>query len=305
MRVLSLILLLCALFAPITTRAAGSTIVRLDTNLGSMTFQLYDDAKPVTVANFLRYIRDGRYANSFAHRLVQSFVLQGGGFTLNNGSFAAISTYDPIVNEAGPFPAYSNVLGTLAMAKISGDPNSATSEWFLNLADNSSNLDSQNGGFTVFGTLTSGSDVLQKFNAFQNYNNTDGSDLVVNLTGSLGSGFDAVPVALISGGQIAYSDFIYTTWTILSTPAPTVSITGRKSVVTHHPSQAIEGMTAGLLDSISYRVGTKGGWKKASLTGTKWKITARPLIHGRNLLTIIARGPGGSSAPTKISIVRK
>jgi cyclophilin family peptidyl-prolyl cis-trans isomerase len=292
--------------ASFSARAADS-IVRLDTPVGTMTFELYDDAKPITVANFVRYIRDGKYTGSFAHRLVQNFVLQGGGYYVDSSSNVnSVVAYGTIMNEAGPFPAYSNVQGTLAMAKLSGDANSASSQWFLNLGDNSSNLDAQNGGFTVFGKILTGADVLQTILAFTSYTGTDGTDMIADLSnGNPSSPFTDVPVTKVTNHSVATSDLFYTTWSIVSLAAPVVSVTGPKNVVTKHPSQPITGATGGLWDSVSYRIGTKGAWKQASLTGTKWKITARPLIHGRNLVTIIAHGPGGSSAPAKISILRK
>jgi hypothetical protein len=79
--------------------------VQLDTSIGSMTIELYGADKPVTVTNFLRYIRDRLYTNSFAHRLPAGFVLQGGAFTLDgSGNISNIPTYPAIGTEAGPFP---------------------------------------------------------------------------------------------------------------------------------------------------------------------------------------------------------
>ncbi|OPZ26062.1 MAG: Peptidyl-prolyl cis-trans isomerase A precursor [Lentisphaerae bacterium ADurb.BinA184] len=112
--------------------------------------ELYPHAAPLTVANFLRYIRDGAYEGAFFQRSVPGFVIQAGGFRLS-AEYAVedVLTYPAVPNE----PGLSNTRGTLAMAKQEGDPNSATSQWFVNLADNSANLDAQNGGFTVFGAV--------------------------------------------------------------------------------------------------------------------------------------------------------
>ncbi|HEY8902939.1 MAG TPA: peptidylprolyl isomerase [Chthoniobacterales bacterium] len=292
--------------ASFSARATDS-IVQLTTPVGSMTFELYDSAKPITVANFLRYIRDGKYTGSFAHRLIQNFVLQGGGYYIDStNTVQSVVSYGTIMNEAGPFPAYSNVQGTLSMAKLGGDANSASSQWFLNLADNSSNLDAQNGGFTVFAKLLTGSDVLQKILAFTSYTGTDGPDMIADLSnGNPNSPFTDVPLMKVLNSGYVLSDLFYTTWTIISTPAPTLAVTGKTSLVTRHPVQAITGTAAGLLDTITYRVGTRGAWKQAAISGTHWSITARPLSHGRNLLTVIGHGPGGNSTPTKISIKRK
>jgi cyclophilin family peptidyl-prolyl cis-trans isomerase len=108
-----------------------------------------------TVANFLSYVNDGSYDNSMIHRSVSDFVIQGGGFTAPSvaadqpGSDpVAIATKGTITNE----PGNSNLRGTLAMAKLGGQPNSATSQWFVNQSDNTF-LDTDNGGYAVFGEV--------------------------------------------------------------------------------------------------------------------------------------------------------
>ena len=108
---------------------------------------------PGTVQNFRNYVNRGDYDNSIIHRSVPGFIVQGGGFVVENLQTTDVADDPPIQNE---FSAdRSNLRGTIAMAKIGGDPNSATNQWFFNLDDNSANLDNQNGGFTVFGeTLT-------------------------------------------------------------------------------------------------------------------------------------------------------
>ncbi len=139
------------LIAPI---AAQATVVRLQTTLGNIDIDLYDTATPVTVANFLAYVNSARFNESFIHRSVPGFVIQGGGFTWNNTTSTVVEVPKnaAIVNEFSPLR--SNLRGTIAMAKVGGDPNSATSEWFINLANNAANLDTQNGGFTVFGRIS-------------------------------------------------------------------------------------------------------------------------------------------------------
>jgi cyclophilin family peptidyl-prolyl cis-trans isomerase len=117
----------------------------VDTPLGQFVMRMFPEDAPVTVENFWEYVEAGRYNNTLVHRLDPHFVLQTGGFTATLPT-SLIPTFPPIVNEFGR----SNTRGTVAMAKLGGDPDSATSQWFVNLADNSSNLDNQNGGFTVF-----------------------------------------------------------------------------------------------------------------------------------------------------------
>lgn len=142
-----------------------TSCVRLTTDLGDIDLALYDGEKPITVANFKKYIDNDRYfitdpttketAPSFVHRSVSDFVIQGGGFlaTVNPDDPAhvqvtQVATYPPIMNE----PGISNTRGTIAMAKLPDEPDSATSQWFINLADNLF-LDTDNGGFTVFGRV--------------------------------------------------------------------------------------------------------------------------------------------------------
>ncbi len=129
--------------------------VRLTTSAGDIVFDLVDDA-PITTANFLQYVTDEFYDGTIFHRVVAGFVIQGGGL-LPDGTEKP-GARPPIQNEFSP--TRSNVRGTVAMAKIGGDPNSATNQFFVNLVDNSGSLDSQNGGFTVFANVVEGMDVV-------------------------------------------------------------------------------------------------------------------------------------------------
>ncbi|MBN8457137.1 MAG: peptidylprolyl isomerase [Verrucomicrobia bacterium] len=115
-------------------------------------FALFSQRTPATRANFLNYVNGGDYVDSIIHRSVPGFVIQGGGFRFGTGGLESVPTDPPVVNEFG----VSNTLGTIAMAKLGGDPNSATSQWFVSLGANSDTLDPQNGGFTVFGRVTKG-----------------------------------------------------------------------------------------------------------------------------------------------------
>ncbi len=128
----------------------GQTVVRVSTILGDFSIELFDTSTPVTVQNFINYIESGRYVDSIVHRSEPGFVIQGGGWTIAEGSvqLLQVETDAPIVNE----PGISNTRGTVAMAKMAGNPDSATSQWFINLGDNTG-LDSSNGGFTVFGRV--------------------------------------------------------------------------------------------------------------------------------------------------------
>ena len=146
---------------------SNATIVEFRTVMGDFEVNLYDNATPETVANFLNYVNNGRFTNSVFHRSVPGFVVQGGGFTYDTAlPLNDIQTFPAVVNE----PVYANVRGTIAMAKLGGDPDSATSQWFFNLADNTANLDAQNGGFTVFGEVVgNGMDVVDAVAALPDF----------------------------------------------------------------------------------------------------------------------------------------
>ncbi len=133
----------------------SNEIVSLNTNLGSILIELYKDETPGTVDNFLNYVNDGDYNNSIFHRSVADFVIQGGGYTTPYTYFYSTSQFSEVPEDATiqNEPGISNTRGTVAMAKLSGDANSATSQFFINLGDNSS-LDSEAyGAFTVFGRV--------------------------------------------------------------------------------------------------------------------------------------------------------
>ena len=128
-------------------------IAQIDTVRGKFNVELLAADAPKTVANFLNYVNKGAYTRTFFHRSAKlgdgtPFVIQAGGFALPEGSssIGPIAADAPVVNEF----KVSNSRGTLAMAKTAAGPNTATNQWFVNLGDNRSNLDNQNGGFTVF-----------------------------------------------------------------------------------------------------------------------------------------------------------
>ncbi len=149
------------------------------TNRYDVTLQLFGD-RPLSRDNFLQYVDNDRYDGSFFHRLEYGFVLQGGGYIPaspsmdTNTDFYNVdldgnaSTSNPTVpNEFTNSPARPNIEGTIAYAKVApehgGGPDSATNQWFFSLADNSDNLDNQNGGFTVFARVIDGWDLVQAF----------------------------------------------------------------------------------------------------------------------------------------------
>lgn len=127
----------------------AGTIVRFSTTMGDFSVELLDETAPITVANFLNYVRRDAYNGTYFHRVVNGFVAQGGGYRFQPYVGPVdVPSDPPIVNEFN----VANTRGTLAMAKLPDDPDSATNQWFVNLKDNP-DLDTNNGGFTVFGNV--------------------------------------------------------------------------------------------------------------------------------------------------------
>ena len=123
---------------------------------GSIIIELFEKDTPGTVDNFLNYVNDGDYINSFFHRLDDDFVLQGGGFKTTSPTFTNTSQFSEVPTDATikNEPGISNLRGTVAMAKLGGQPDSATSQFFVNLSDDNTFLDSAaNNAFTVFGKI--------------------------------------------------------------------------------------------------------------------------------------------------------
>jgi len=198
--------MLFALLLPVTGEA---TVVRMQFPQGAVDFNLYDTAAPRTVANFLAYVNSGAYRNSFIHRSVPGFVIQGGGFIWNDasGQPTGVSTNSPIANEFGA--ARSNKRGTIAMARLSGSPDSATSQWFINLTDNTF-LDTTDNGFTVFGEISAATmPVVDAIAALP----------TVNASGINGA-FDTLPYIAPLGTTLIKSNFVIASSVAIASTAP-------------------------------------------------------------------------------------
>jgi peptidyl-prolyl cis-trans isomerase B (cyclophilin B) len=139
------------------------THVEMTTTFGSITLELDSDKAPKTVENFLSYVNDGFYNGTIFHRVIDNFMIQGGGFDAN---MQQKPTADPIENEADN--GLTNDRGTIAMARTM-DPHSATAQFFINVKNNDflnhSGKNMQGWGYTVFGRVVSGDDVLDKIRA--------------------------------------------------------------------------------------------------------------------------------------------
>jgi cyclophilin family peptidyl-prolyl cis-trans isomerase len=204
-------LLVCAATLALSLLAAqtfAGTLVQFRTPLGTLDVELFDEAKPITVRNFLRYVQSGVYTNMFLHRWAPEFVVQGGGFVVaargNTNVFEAVPNFGSISNEYNAGRTLSNSFATLAMARLGGVTNSATSQWFFNLGNNSF-LDSVDGGFTVFGRVLRGTNVLNRFN------NTTLTNRIFVLP--LGDPFNELPVLSVTP---TFRDLVYVDISLLN-----------------------------------------------------------------------------------------
>jgi cyclophilin family peptidyl-prolyl cis-trans isomerase len=136
--------------------------VKFATTAGDFVVEVYPDKAPKTVENFLQYVREKHYDGTIFHRVIDNFMIQGGGF---DSKFSQKKTRLPVVHEGREALAKGgprNTVGTLAMARTN-DPQSATAQFFINVNDNSSlDPNAQQPGYTVFGKVVSGMDIIQK-----------------------------------------------------------------------------------------------------------------------------------------------
>ncbi|QBQ56252.1 peptidylprolyl isomerase [Nitrosococcus wardiae] len=159
----TLAFLLLGVFTLAAEAGGGATAqkqprVKLQTNFGNIMIELNREKAPVSVENFLRYVSEGFYDNTLFHRVIDNFMIQGGGFDTD---FKPKPTHSPIQNEADN--GLKNEEGTLAMARTS-DPHSATAQFFINVADNDflnhRSKDRQGWGYAVFGRVVEGMEVV-------------------------------------------------------------------------------------------------------------------------------------------------
>lgn len=153
--------LLCAIFFfTLSINTFAATQVEFKTNLGDFTVELYPEKAPLTVENFLQYVKDDFYKGTIFHRVINGFMIQGGGFERD---MFQKPTRAPIKNEAAN--GLKNNTGTIAMARTQA-PNSATAQFFINLEDNAflnhTGTHPSEMGYCVFGKVISGMDVIKK-----------------------------------------------------------------------------------------------------------------------------------------------
>jgi len=142
----------------IATQAVSAERVRVTTNLGSFVVELHRDRAPLTVENFLGYVRAGHYTNTLFHRVISGFVIQGGGVGTD---YKARPNKPPIANESGN--GLKNLRGTVGLARASG-PHTGDAQFYVNVGDNDDSLDPlpTRWGYAVFGTIVEGMDVIDR-----------------------------------------------------------------------------------------------------------------------------------------------
>ena len=147
---------LAATILPMAAMAEAAPQVKFQTSMGDFVIEVYPDKAPKTVENFLQYVKDKHYDGTIFHRVINNFMIQGGGYTPNGER----PTRPPVPLEA--LNGLKNDLGTVAMARTS-NPNSATAQFFVNVKNNDFlNAKGPADGYTVFGKVTSGMDVVNK-----------------------------------------------------------------------------------------------------------------------------------------------
>jgi peptidyl-prolyl cis-trans isomerase A (cyclophilin A) len=208
----ALLLTLSSIFVAMPSQA--QTYACFQTNMGEeFCIKFLRDDAPNTVNNFINYVNKGAFDQTFIHRADSGYDVQGGGYK-----------YEPVLGEAVPEDAVvanefkvSNTRGTVAMAKLPNQADSATTEWFINLGDNASTLDVDNGGYTVFATVVKGMRLIDAI----------GNSLRVDLSESLGEVFTGVPVLRKDADGVGIEDLVqikrvYLTNDVVEDPDPAV-----------------------------------------------------------------------------------
>jgi peptidyl-prolyl cis-trans isomerase B (cyclophilin B) len=148
------------LFVALAVQAESNPQVKIQTNMGDIVLELYPEKAPKTVENFLNYVDTNFYDDTIFHRVIDGFMIQGGGFTQQ---FERKPTSPPVINEADN--GLTNLTGTIAMARTP-EPHSATAQFFINVADNAflnhTNKTPRGWGYAVFGKVISGMNVVDK-----------------------------------------------------------------------------------------------------------------------------------------------
>ena len=322
--------------AQISTNATNS-VVRFRVGygaqlLGDIDVELFDLDKPISVSNFLAYVQSGSYPNTLLHRCLPGFALQGGGWTIPFPASADAFTRAigiraglPITNEFAVGTTRSNVFGTLGMVRPPGEPNGATTHWYFNLGNNSdgtgsTNLNTADGGYTVFGQVKTGSEVLQFFNTLsENGGLLDMTDTtyqifcspVVLNPGGVGFPFDSLPVSVTNRFQCPRFSDLFTVQIIFLSgqdalpPSLTVTSPPRNASVTNE-SVTLRGTVTDNATVASVRVfWSTNSPINATLTNRNWSVTLTNVPPGTNTLLVEATDTSGLRAQLAHSFFRR
>lgn len=176
MKRLALVAIVAGFVALLPTQAGDkkNPIVVMETSMGKIRIELFEDKAPITATNFLRYTDEKHFDGTLFHRVIADFMIQGGGF---DTGFKEKGTYQPIKNEAGN--GLSNKRGTLAMARTD-NPDGATAQFFINVKDNPGfDRAGKKAGYAVFGQVTDGMDVVDKIRKVDTGKRGDHEDVPV------------------------------------------------------------------------------------------------------------------------------
>ena len=269
----------------------AGTLAQFRTVLGMVEVELYDQQKPATVENFTRLVQSGAYDNTFFHRLVPGFVVQGGGYACFNpnltnnfgpnwSNLRFVPSFGSITNEFGVEPFFSNTNGTIAMAKLGSNPNSATCEWFFNLGNNAANLDNQNGGFTVFGRVVRDTSPYPPGTLTGFLNQRSYSDGVLNLAWWYPADayatnlFTTLPVTFSGVLQPWYADLLYVDISLLSV----------QTTRTNHQQQIAWNSVSGKTNYVEFTTVMPPVWQQLTATnGNGSRITVTDLSASNSM----------------------
>ena len=260
-----------------------NTRVRFDTSAGPVNVELFDRQAPKTVTNFLNYVGDGDYTDSVFHRSAKlaggtPFVLQGGGFTFEATTpptLASVPQDPPVQNEFDA--SRSNLRGTIAMAKLGGNPNSATNQFFFNLGNNAANLDTQNGGFTVFGKVVAAADqaVVDQLAAIPTQNQGQAADLPDSQKGV----FTEIPLTNYTGTDFP-SDTTRSNFALIN------------GVTVTQPSG----------EELTYSIVSNSNPAAATATIADNRLNVQAVAAGTTTLTIRATDQTGNTVQTTVTV---
>lgn len=287
-----LIVLAAALVLAAPARAADGPTVRFDTSVGAIDVRLLPDDAPNTVATFLRYVGDKTYDSTYFHRSVADFIIQGGGYKTANNQTTPVNE---LLSDVDPFKR-SNTRGTIAAAKLPGQPNRATSQFFFNEADNSA-LDDDAENYTVFGRINDRAS-LAVMDAIGDLQIVDASG------GQTGSAFGQLPVRNYAGGTITDANLVIVNSVAIvpeTTPPYALPFKLKKANVAVKKAKKKLKVTVKRLPTGSNVLATLG--KKLAVAGAPAgtaKLTL-PRRKGKLRITVTPPGQKASSVVVKIA----